>query len=227
MMLKIVIMGWGKGHVLFLNRIHKNTNFKVVGALLNGEKEVTELQEKCRQMEIPTKFFISFDKETHDLVKNWNPDIIVSISFTRIIPQTIISTASIAALNLHLSALPKYRGVHPLNWAIINDESTLGVTVHLIEEGIDSGPIVEQQKIEISDQDDINYSRDRLLELGSFLLLRVLEDVLATGKIKRFPQNSIPITFAPKRTDKDSRVTFNAKSRFIFNMVRADRKSVV
>lgn len=221
-MLRIVLFGWGRGLTLLLNKIQNHVDVGVVvGALLSDEKSIEEVVQQCIELRIPHERFQTFDSKSIELVKMWNPDIIVSISFTKIVPRLVLSIPRLACLNLHLSALPSYRGVHPLNWALIKDEREIGATVHIMDEGIDSGPIVKQQKICIDDRDDIHSITGHLLDIGTDLLLETIIEASTKGSIPSRAQSISDASFAPKRTPTDSRVSFQSRSREIFNMVRA------
>ena len=79
-------------------------------------------------------------------LKNFNADLFISMSFNQILFSDILSIPKIGFINCHAGKLPFYRGRNPLNWALINDEKDFGITVHYIDEGIDSGNIVLQKK---------------------------------------------------------------------------------
>ena len=82
-------------------------------------------------------------------IASQNPDIIVVVAFGHIIPKNILEIPKIAAINIHASLLPKYRGPAPIQWAIINEETETGVTTMLMDEGLDTGDILLTSKIKI------------------------------------------------------------------------------
>ena len=92
------------------------------------------------------------ERESVDIIKSYNPDLLISILGNEIFKKPIINLAPKGCLNLHTALLPKYRGLMPTFWALKNDEKYTGVSVFFVDEGIDSGPIVVQEKIEIGNK---------------------------------------------------------------------------
>ena len=88
------------------------------------------------------------------MVKSYNCDLFVSMSFNQIFKVDIINVPRLGVINCHAGKLPFYRGRNILNWALINDEKEFGITVHYIDEGIDTGDILKQRCFEITDSDD-------------------------------------------------------------------------
>jgi len=97
-------------------------------------------------------------KESIELIKSYKPDLLISILGNEIFKKPIINLAKQGCLNLHTALLPKYRGLMPSFWVLKNDEKFTGVSVFFVDEGIDSGPIIVQKKIEIK-----NYSQQQLI----------------------------------------------------------------
>lgn len=97
-------------------------------------------------------------KESIELIKSYKPDLLISILGNEIFKKPIINLAEQGCLNLHTALLPKYRGLMPSFWVLKNDEKFTGVSVFFVDEGIDSGPIIVQKKIEIK-----NYSQQQLI----------------------------------------------------------------
>jgi UDP-4-amino-4-deoxy-L-arabinose formyltransferase / UDP-glucuronic acid dehydrogenase (UDP-4-keto-hexauronic acid decarboxylating) len=124
------------------------------------------------------------------------------------------------ALNVHASLLPKYRGRHPLNWALIHDERELGVTVHLLDEGLDTGDILLRRAFSIDDNETITQLRARTHALGGELLAEVLAD-LPRHLAGRHPQDERLATHAPRRWPADGVIDWQRPVRAIFCLVRA------
>tara|TARA_Y100001935_G_scaffold1636_1_gene1471 strand:+ start:5815 stop:6579 length:765 start_codon:yes stop_codon:yes gene_type:complete len=97
-------------------------------------------------------------KESIELINSHKPDLLISILGNEIFKKPIINLAKQGCLNLHTALLPKYRGLMPSFWVLKNDEKFTGVSVFFVDEGIDSGPIIVQKKIEIK-----NYSQQQLI----------------------------------------------------------------
>lgn len=157
-----------------------------------------------------------------DKVSNYNCDLFVSMSFNQIFKREIINLPRLKTINCHAGKLPFYRGRNILNWALINDEKEFGITVHYIDEGIDTGDIVLQKTYPISDDD--NYST--LLEVSYVECANILYDAIVMFKEENVngtkQQDIHPIGFyCSQRKIGDEILNWNQTSREIFNFVRS------
>jgi len=155
-------------------------------------------------------------------VSKYDCDIFVSMSFNQIFKSEIINLPKNKIINCHAGKLPFYRGRNVLNWALINDEKEFGITVHFVDEGIDTGDIILQNTYPITDGDD--YST--LLEVAYEECANTLYSAIISFKdnsFKRIKQNDInPIGFyCSQRRSGDEIIKWNQKSRDIFNFVRS------
>ena len=156
------------------------------------------------------------------ILKKYDCDLFVSMSFNQIFKNEIINLAKYKPINCHAGKLPFYRGRNVLNWALINDEKDFGITVHYVDEGIDTGDIILQRSYQISDQD----SYKTLLERAYIECANILYDVIimfkkgyvkAQKQIKLHPQGF----YCTQRKKGDETLNWNQTSRQIFNFVRA------
>jgi len=149
-------------------------------------------------------------------------DLFVSMSFNQILKKPLLALPRHGSINCHAGALPFYRGRNILNWALINDAKEFGVTVHFIDEGIDTGDIIHQRTAPICDSDTYATLLDRAVVLCADVLHEALVG-LATGVIHRRPQATIhPVGFyCGRRIHGDEWIDWNWSSRRIFNFVRA------
>ena len=155
-------------------------------------------------------------------VKKYNCDIFVSMSFNQIFKKKIINLPKFKTINCHAGSLPFYRGRNILNWVLINDEDFFGITVHYMDEGIDTGDIILQRKFPISDND----SYKTLLDLSYTECAKILYDSLKNiqyGLVKPIKQLSIdPIgSYCKRRQQGDEFINWNQSSRQVFNFIRA------
>ncbi|MGE5027104.1 MAG: methionyl-tRNA formyltransferase, partial [Betaproteobacteria bacterium] len=109
------------------------------------------------------------------------PDVIVIATFHNILRRPAIETAGIAALNVHPSFLPALRGADPINLALQQHAAQTGVTIHLVDEGIDTGDIVVQQAVPIPPRASEKTLRPRLAELAGSLLIQCLDEIARGG----------------------------------------------
>jgi methionyl-tRNA formyltransferase len=160
----------------------------------------------------------AFEKELREL----SADIFIIVAF-RMLPQKVWSIPPMGTINLHASLLPLYRGAAPINHAIINGEKETGVTTFLIDKEIDTGKVLLQEKVMISDNDTAGSLHDRLMMEGAALLLRTVA-AIAEGTIVPVSQDKIAVSrnipLAPKITKDDCRIKWTSPADTIRNFVR-------
>jgi methionyl-tRNA formyltransferase len=148
-----------------------------------------------------------------------NPDMVVVAAFGQILPKAILDFPPQKCLNIHPSLLPKYRGAAPLNWSIIRGETQTGVTIMLMDEGMDSGDILSQAETPLGITETYGELHDRLAKLGATLLLSTIEQVVS-GTARRQKQDSSGVTFAPRLTRETGRINWHDKAAGIVNLIR-------
>jgi methionyl-tRNA formyltransferase len=139
------------------------------------------------------------------------PDAIVVVAYGRIIPPWMLALPRLGCINLHASLLPKYRGAAPIQWAIAMGDAFTGNTTMLLEEGLDTGPILLQQTHEIGPEQSATELFPVLAEAGAPLVVETLAG-LADGSLHPQPQNHEGATFAPLLNREDGRMDFAARS---------------
>ncbi len=147
------------------------------------------------------------------------PDIIVVVAFGRIIPKNILALPKLGTINIHASLLPKYRGPAPIQWAIINGESETGITLILMDEGLDTGDILLSSAVAIDSDDTSGTLHDRLADLGADLLLQVLK-LFETNGITSTPQDHSRATYAPLLKKKDGRMDWKMPAQSLEAFIR-------
>lgn len=152
-----------------------------------------------------------------DLLKSISPELIVLISYGKILPKTIINIPSLEAINVHPSLLPKYRGAAPIEWALINGDEETGITVITIREKVDAGEIIRQQRVPVEREDDIFSLKKRLSEIAPLLLIESIEDI-KRGVIPE-PQKGTP-TYARRLKKEDGLIRWDKTAWQIYNLVR-------
>lgn len=161
------------------------------------------------------------DPESIIFLRQFKADLFVSMSFDQIIRSGVLEVPPRGFINCHAGALPYYRGRNILNWALINDAREFGVTVHYIDEGIDTGDIILQKLEPITDADDYSTLLERAIEVCGDLLPKAVK-LIATGQEQRIRQQAIdPVGFyCGRRREGDEWLNWNWSSRRIFNFVR-------
>lgn len=163
------------------------------------------------------------EKNVFETITTLNPDIIIVVAFGHILPTKIINYPKFNCINLHASLLPKYRGAAPINWALIRGETETGLTVMLMDKGLDTGDILLQEKISISLEDNAMTLHDKMAVLGPHKILETL-DGLETGKIIPIKQEHDSATYAPKLNKKNGLINWGNSAINIFHLIRGTYK---
>jgi methionyl-tRNA formyltransferase len=224
--LRIVFMGTPDFAVATLDAILK-ANFNVVGVITAPDKPAGRGQ-KIQQSAVkkyalqkglnilqPTNLKNeAFLKELEILKANLQ----IVVAF-RMLPTIIWKMPEYGTFNLHASLLPNYRGAAPINWAIINGETKTGVSTFFIDEKIDTGNIILQEEISISEDETVGELHDKLMTIGSELVVKTLklisEDTIVTTK-----QPEIEEKLAPKIFTETCKINWNASVNSIYNLIR-------
>jgi methionyl-tRNA formyltransferase len=159
------------------------------------------------------------DRKWTDLLRDLAPDFIFSFYYRYMIPQEMLDTAGIAALNLHGSLLPKFRGRCPVNWVLIAGEKKSGVTLHVMEAKPDVGDIVAQREVEIT-FDDTAHSLSLKLASAARLLMRDVLPQLLSGSFPRLPQAGASSYYGGRRPE-DGLIDWSNDALTVYNLIRA------
>lgn len=147
-------------------------------------------------------------------------DAAIVVAYGRILPGSLLSIPRHGFLNIHGSLLPKYRGAAPIQWAIANGERRTGVSIMQIDEGLDSGPVLDEAAVDILDDDDARSLHDILAFTGADLLVRTLEEIERTGRVECTPQDHAQATHAPIIKREDARIDWSRSAEEIICAVR-------
>lgn len=152
---------------------------------------------------------------------SYRADLQIVVAF-RMLPKVVWNMPIKGTFNLHASLLPQYRGAAPINWAIINGDKETGVTTFFIEEQIDTGNILFQEKTNIDEDDNVGSLYQKLMTIGAQLVIKTTAAILS-NTIKPIPQSQIIIDElrpAPKITKETCRIDWNSDSEDIHNQIR-------
>jgi methionyl-tRNA formyltransferase len=181
------------------------------------------LKEYAKKYDIDYLHTVSINSnEFIEIARSYNVDLFVSMSFNQIFRTKILEVPKHGVINCHAGKLPFYRGRNILNWALINDEKEFGITVHYVDEGIDTGDIIKQNSYPITDLDDYNSLLQVAYKECAIILYDAIKDI--QSKIsQRIVQSSIhPVGFyCGRRVKGDEIINWNQTSRSIFNFIRA------
>ncbi len=160
------------------------------------------------------------DREVIDQIRALAPDVIVVMAYGQILPRAVLEIPKIACLNLHASLLPRWRGAAPIQAAIAAGDREAGMTVMYMDEGLDTGDILLQRKIDISPSETGATLHDRLAQIAPEALLESLR-LLAAGNAPRIPQDQALATYAPKLNREAGRLNWNESVEAIERKIRA------
>jgi len=155
-----------------------------------------------------------------DDITRLRPDFLFVWSYSMLLPPSLLQAAVHGGVNLHAGMLPSYRGGHVLNWALINGERETAATLHMIDDGIDTGPVFAERRVRIEDADDVATVHRKLTAAGRSLL-REWWPKIASGDAVAVPQDETRARYYPMRTADDGRVDWSQSSARIHNLVRA------
>ena len=160
------------------------------------------------------------DREAINQIRALAPDVIVVMAYGQILPRAVLEIPKIACLNLHASLLPRWRGAAPIQAAIAAGDREAGMTVMYMDEGLDTGDILLQRKIDISPSETGATLHDRLAQIAPEALLESLR-LLAAGNAPRIPQDQALATYAPKLNREAGRLNWNESVEAIERKIRA------
>lgn len=160
------------------------------------------------------------DPEVAALVEAHAPDLLVSSDWRTWLSPKIYQRARHGAINIHDALLPRYGGFAPLNWALVNGEHEVGVTVHFMDDELDAGDIVLQQRVPVDPTDTATDLFHKTLPLFPDLILRSLE-LIESGRQDWVKQDRSQATFFHKRSQEESRIHWDWSAVDIVNLVRA------
>jgi methionyl-tRNA formyltransferase len=229
--LRIVFMGTPEFAVSTLGALIMN-GFNIVGVVTTPDKPagrgrkvtISDVKKFAEFSSLPVMQPENLkDPEFISSLKKLNPDLFVVVAF-RMLPEAVWKIPTIGTINLHASLLPDYRGAAPINHAIINGETTTGVTTFFIDEKIDTGRIIYREEVPIFPFENAGDLHDRLMKLGSRLMIKTIADI-SNNIINPLPQEELInpgkiLNTAHKIHPNDCIINWNNNVVSIHNLIR-------
>lgn len=228
--LKIVFLGTPDFAVESLRRLY-DENFNIVGVVTMPDKPAGRghkmLQSPVKKfaLENGLKLLQPVNLKDENFVNELralNADLFIVIAF-RMLPKVVWQIPPLGTFNLHASLLPRYRGAAPINWAIINGDTETGVTTFFLKHEIDTGDIIQQERIPILPEDNIGSIHDKLMMLGADLTIDTVNHIIADD-LKPLPQEAlldqVEPTPAPKIFKDTCRIDWTKPASEIHNLIR-------
>jgi len=162
----------------------------------------------------------NLNQKVLEILKGFSPEVLVVAAYGKILPSEYLNLATFGAINVHPSLLPKYRGPSPIQWVLLKGERETGVTTFLMDEGLDSGPILLQERVPIEDEDTYSSLFEKLSGLSAQLILKTLEE-MEKGTLMPIPQDHQKACYTQKIDRSLGLINWNRPAREIWNKVRA------
>lgn len=220
---RIIVFGCQQIAVDCINNIIK-AGGQIV-ALVTYELPLDKVYGYASVYEIAKKYKIpiyepdKIDKKFIKQIEEINPDLILSVYYRKIFPKALIKIPKLGCVNIHPSLLPYYRGPIPTFWALLNGESKCGVTVHYIDEGIDTGPIIEQKEIIIKDSYSGFDLNNKAMKVGHKLLMKNINNILYNRAKTKKQKRNIG-SYYGKFNNNLRFINWYKSSKDIYNQVR-------
>ncbi|HEB12672.1 MAG TPA: methionyl-tRNA formyltransferase [Actinobacteria bacterium] len=162
------------------------------------------------------------DHETIETIRSFNPDVIVVAAYGQILSERLLKSPKQGCVNVHASLLPAYRGAAPIQRALMDGADSTGVTIMLMDTGMDTGDIFEQKEIRIDDEDDNTVLTGKLADLGADLIEKVLGDIEA-GTARAKPQNDQYASYAPMINKTEYEIDWKKPADTLAHLVKSLR----
>ena len=157
-------------------------------------------------------------------LRSLQADLQIVVAF-RMLPEVVWNMPPMGTFNLHASLLPQYRGAAPINWAIINGDTETGITTFFLQHEIDTGEVIQQVRVPIADEDNVEVIHDKLMNLGGRLVIETVDAILA-GNVKPVPQEELinlsqeELRPAPKIFKDTCRIDWTKGVKGVYDFVR-------
>jgi methionyl-tRNA formyltransferase len=227
--MRVLFIGTGEIGVPVLRSLLKSKEHELIGVVTQPDKPVGRAQ----RVEAPAiKHALGESKvpilqparikteEAIAEIRALSPDVIVVMAYGQILPRTVLEIPRIACLNLHASLLPRHRGAAPIQAAIVAGDRESGISVMYMDEGLDTGDVLLQMRLDIAADDTGGSLHDRLAQIAPNALQEALMQ-LEAGSAPRVPQDSSAATYAPKLEREHGRIDWQEPAALIERKIRA------
>lgn len=203
-----------------------NSNHEVVAVVtqedkLVGRKQIltkSPVKILAEKFNIDVLQFHKIRSEGYDILKAYNADLFVTCAYGQIISEEILNLPKFNTINVHFSLLPAYRGASPVQWALINSEKEIGVTIMRSDKGIDTGDIILSDKINVESDDNCETMLNKLSKLSVPLLFEVLNSF--ENNTVNFISQGENFSYYPMLKKEDGKINFNSSSDKIVNLIK-------
>ena len=231
--MRIIFLGTPEFAVSQLDALCKSNN-EVVAVVTQPDKpnergnkiEISPVKQYALDNGLAHFQFLKISRDGVIDLRALNPDLMVTAAYGQILSQEIIDIPKYGIINVHASLLPKYRGASPIQSAIINGETTTGVTIMRTDIGLDTGDIISQREVEITEEDTAGSLTEKLSEIGAELLLETIESI-KNGTATFEKQDNLNATVTRKIKKEDSVIIWDKSSKEIVSLINGTNPSPV
>lgn len=225
---KIIFFGTPSFAAVILDSLLKN-KFNIAAVFTQPDKKIGRGQKitfsSVKDLAIKNKIKIFQPESLKDNgvvgeIKKNNPDLIIVAAYGKILPKAVLEIPRFGSVNVHASLLPKYRGASPVQSAILADERETGITLMLMNEKMDEGNILAQEKIEIGENDTAKNLLEKLGKLGAKMMVKLIPEWISK-KINPSPQDGKEATYCGIIKRKDGKIDWNEPAEKIYRKYRA------
>lgn len=223
--LKVIFMGTPEFAVPVLEELIDKTNVLLVvtqpDAPVGRKKVLTPSPVKQLALSHNIEVFTPEKlRKEYEYILNKKPDIIITCAYGQIVPKVILDYPEHGCINVHASLLPKYRGASPITAAIKNGEETTGITIMYMDEGIDTGNIIQAKELPILENDTLGTLSEKLSKLGAKTLIDTLPRIMECENFD-IPQDHEIATYVSVLKRSDEIIDFNKTRKEVYNFVRS------
>ncbi len=222
--IKVIFMGTPDFSVPILQSLVDNYN--VIAVVTQPDKEIgrhkelsfSPIKKLALNYNIKVIQPVRVRKE-YESITALNPDIIITCAYGQIIPKELLDCPPLGCINVHASLLPKLRGGAPIHRAIMDGLSETGITIMYMDEHMDTGDMIENNSIEITNTMTTGELHDKLSTMGAELLIKTLPSII-DGTNKRVKQNEEEATLAKLIKREDELIDFSKETKIVYNQIR-------
>ena len=227
MLKKIIFMGTPMFAVPILKKLYQN-GYQVSVVYTQPPKKSNRGQQlnispvhgisETLGIDVRSPSYLKDNQEEINFIKNLNADLAIVVAYGKIIPNEILSLTKKGFINIHASLLPKWRGAAPIQRSIMNLDKETGISIMRIINELDAGPVSNNYKISISDNDNFLTLSEKLSSLASEKLLENIDDILE-GKVTFYDQNNLEATYAKKILKSEGKINWNETGEEIIGKI--------
>ena len=229
-MIRAAIFGTAEIACPVLRTLHDMSEVKLLGVVTQPDRpqgrklklRATPVKACALELDLPIwqPERIRKDQACLEELTSMNLDVVVVMAYGQLLPPSVLNIPKAGCVNIHTSLLPKYRGAAPIQWAIWNGDQVSGATLMLMDEGMDTGPIISKKEISITPQTTALTLHDQLAIAGSELIRDDLEKFVR-GDLKPSPQPSAGASHARKITKEDGLLDWKLPAEYLDRQIRA------